>query len=478
MNRVDKPNVAEVQQCVPIPDFERLNYYYGQALGVAEFQAEQHYFREKLRLHNRCLHGYGIVCGLDVKPMPVPEDCLSEEERRAWELKKTIAEIDQKIAQTRVNAEDLQNKQNTCSERDKLIAQREELQRLLEKFSDCFPKDRHVPAELYVDCGWALDCEGREIIVRQPQRVDLWSLLSAAQRQEVKQAVAAKNNEVFIELSICYCEQPSYPSRPVVTDTCAPVSRCVYGRTREGFKFRVNLTSSAPDKRCGNCCESCEDECVVLAHIDWNPALPITEQQIDLRPRRDISLYKPTVITGMSWKHGATYTPQAAIQLLGSKKTKDSDRTTGIEVTFSKSIWAETLQPGVVELIKISGGRGPSAAIYYLEGSFVDTASTGLIASFKYQDATGETLNNGDRVHIIIRGNFILDECCQPVDGEHVGGLVPQLKQYEGIKPVEGSLRRLPLCAEARRLPWTSGNGRPGSTFESWFFISESEGYE
>src|SRR5580693_5334052 len=49
------------------PAFDRLNYFYGQLLGAGDFLTEQHYFREKLKLHNRCLHGFGVVCGLDVE---------------------------------------------------------------------------------------------------------------------------------------------------------------------------------------------------------------------------------------------------------------------------------------------------------------------------------------------------------------------------------------------------------------------------
>ena len=51
--------------------FDRLNYYYGQLLSAADFLAEQRYFREKLKLHHRCLHGYGVVCGLEVR-VPAP----------------------------------------------------------------------------------------------------------------------------------------------------------------------------------------------------------------------------------------------------------------------------------------------------------------------------------------------------------------------------------------------------------------------
>lgn len=45
---------------------KRPPYFSGQLLDAATFQAEQNYFREKRRLHNRRLHGVGIVSGLAV----------------------------------------------------------------------------------------------------------------------------------------------------------------------------------------------------------------------------------------------------------------------------------------------------------------------------------------------------------------------------------------------------------------------------
>jgi hypothetical protein len=46
--------------------FKRPSYFSGQLLDAATFQSEQNYFRERLRLHNRRLHGVGIVSGLAV----------------------------------------------------------------------------------------------------------------------------------------------------------------------------------------------------------------------------------------------------------------------------------------------------------------------------------------------------------------------------------------------------------------------------
>src|SRR5438105_4485817 len=44
----------------------RVNYEFGLVLGVNEFRQEQKYFLEKDYLHNRELHGYGTVSGLQV----------------------------------------------------------------------------------------------------------------------------------------------------------------------------------------------------------------------------------------------------------------------------------------------------------------------------------------------------------------------------------------------------------------------------
>ena len=188
-----------------------------------------------------------------------------------------------------------------------------------------------------------------------------------------------------------------------------------------------------------------------------------------MRPRRSVNVYQPTVITGISWLHGATYTPDQAETVLGTNHVSD-----GIEVAFSKPVYAETLQQGVVDVWRIHGGKGMSGVFAHVEGAFVDKPDTGLVRSFKYRDETGESHNKGDRVLIIIRSNFILDECCQPVDGEHVGGRVSQLEGYPGADELQDSVPPAPPCVEARRQPWTSGNGRPGATFESWFFINQT----
>jgi hypothetical protein len=50
------------------PGIERPSYFHGQMLTARDFADEQDYFRQKLRRHNRLLHGWGVVCGLRVTP--------------------------------------------------------------------------------------------------------------------------------------------------------------------------------------------------------------------------------------------------------------------------------------------------------------------------------------------------------------------------------------------------------------------------
>jgi hypothetical protein len=46
---------------------ERLRYFPRQLLTADDMRAEQEYFREKARRHNRYLHGWGVVCGCTVE---------------------------------------------------------------------------------------------------------------------------------------------------------------------------------------------------------------------------------------------------------------------------------------------------------------------------------------------------------------------------------------------------------------------------
>src|SRR5262250_196441 len=49
---------------------ERVRYYPRQLLTEVDMSTEQDYFRQKARRQNRFLHGWGVVCGMEVKASP------------------------------------------------------------------------------------------------------------------------------------------------------------------------------------------------------------------------------------------------------------------------------------------------------------------------------------------------------------------------------------------------------------------------
>lgn len=54
--------------CCEIPGFCRNDYYRGKLLTERDFSEEQRYLIDHRRLHSLMLHGWGVVCGLIVKP--------------------------------------------------------------------------------------------------------------------------------------------------------------------------------------------------------------------------------------------------------------------------------------------------------------------------------------------------------------------------------------------------------------------------
>ena len=435
--------------CADLPDLKRLNYFYGQMLGVNDFRTEQAFFREKLKLHNRCLHGYGTVCGLKVAPLPTAQECKSDSDRAREKLH---AELDAVIAEL----EDARKK-NDAPRPKELQARADDIRRQLK---DCDPP---TPARVVIECGLALDCEGNEIIVPRPYDFDPWHLLSEDDRKRVQDGQGTN-----LYLSICYCEQPVDPVRPVMPNACGATPECSHGKLRDSYKLRLTVDAPPSDKRCEPCCSSCQDACLLLAVLHgYRKGLPATHIDNSVRRLVETSTYPATTITGISWTHGATYSASEAGEILGWPKAP------GIQVNFSRPVLSSTLTDGVVELWVIQGGRTNKAGVYYLEGSFEDFGTKDTVDSFRFTYQGDENLDPGDRVMVTIRCAFILDECCQPVDGAHVGGLVPLIAGYEKFDRFTPH----PRCdiKPPGYGPWTSGASTPGSSFESWFFIEKAK---
>jgi hypothetical protein len=157
---------------------------------------------------------------------------------------------------------------------------------------------------------------------------------------------------------------------------------------------------------------------------------------------------------------------------------RDEPRDKGLEIRFSRPVLASTIRPGVMDTWVIEGGRTRRGQVYRKDGEFVDKPGHGTVDRIFYRDTTDEELEAGDRVVVILLTDFILDECCRPVDGENVGGRVPTIHEHaEKYGPHPEHHPHEEECSVPPRgyLPWTSGNGTPGGTFVSWFYIREEE---
>jgi hypothetical protein len=418
--------------CESMPDFTRLRYFHGQMLGHHDFQNEQDYFREKLKLLNRCLHGYGTVCGLKVVAHKFETGYGPGPDAAG-------AGYGDKYAESGA-AEKLDSK--SPDQRDPA-----------DPYTSSAWDRRRLHVE--VECGLAVDCEGNELIVRQPLRVDLWQELSDAERRELETGAARRH---VLYLSICYCVQPIDPVRPVLPDACSAVSECVYSKLRESVRVKVSTQKPTSNHCRDNCCDKCDDKCLLLAAIDLTrDQPPVIRNDV----RRWLTTYEPVTITGINWVHGADgYTPEEAASIIQEQ---------GLTIEFSRAILPETVTRGVVEVWVFEGGKGRHSGMYYIDGEISAPDNYHLV----FRDTSDEMLEHGDRVLVVVRTDFILDECCRAIDGNHTGGRVPLLEKFAGNKPRYVTSEPARACARPPRRygDWTSGNGTPGGTFESWFYI-------
>src|SRR5215470_12791998 len=231
--------------CDSMPDLARLRYFHGQMLIANDLQAEQDYFREKLKLHTRCLHGYGTVCGLKVVAVEPDSECDPQTQQQASQQQQAPQQ----------------------------------------------PQQQRQPACVRIECGLALDCEGNELLVRQPLVVDLWHELTDAERKQIEDKLD-QNHKATLYLSLCYCVQPIDPVRPVLPDACGAVSECVFSKLRDSVRVKVTIDRPHEDHCRNNCCEKCEDKCLLLAAIDLEKGQPVTDARINNAVRRWIAVYE------------------------------------------------------------------------------------------------------------------------------------------------------------------------------------------
>jgi hypothetical protein len=72
----DSAAIATTPCAAPGSALERTRYVNRMLVGATDLTQDQVYFREKLRRHNRLLHGWGIVCGASVRQGEEPMELI------------------------------------------------------------------------------------------------------------------------------------------------------------------------------------------------------------------------------------------------------------------------------------------------------------------------------------------------------------------------------------------------------------------
>lgn len=446
-----------------IPPFQRLSYFYGQQLGPRDLQGEQAYLREKYRLVNRFLHGWGVVCGLEVVPVRHKGNAKKSPSNAAPTLPAEQS-AEQQPSESKGEPAEQQSVQSKGEPAEQQYAQQQGTQGTTavpyQEPSTSGPEHKKPVSgpRVIVRPGLALDCCGNDLVLRQPVVLDLWRELSPEDQKRVH------SGEDTVWVSICYCERPVDPARPLYVDACGIPADCAYARIGETISIRVSLTRPEQPDRCESCPGDCPDPCVALAKISgFKPGEPLDEEQIDNGVRQMLTRHRLTTVTGISFVHGATYSRDLATELLVS----------GFEVRLSDPVRVDTLTNGVVDILVYTGGSGVAGTIYAKQGRFEKFPTGDYVDRFIYRQRGDERLEHGDRVLIQVKADFILDKCCRAVDGNHLGGRVPLLPGYDRF-----DAKRPDTCRVSPDRPgaWVSGNGSQGGTFETWFLVESREG--
>ena len=324
---------------------------------------------------------------------------------------------------------------------------------------DCDDEDEHDQLVLSVTAGMASDCCGRLIVLREAYHCRLHRLLGTVEREAL---LAGKALYVSIE----HVERPVRPTRGLA-DICDPMTSTQYARIRD--EARVIVSLEPPKHRdCDTCLDACPDSRVLLASVRLaDPAQPATVL-VQAELRRLLARHELATITGVGWVHGGSYERRQAELLLSS----------GFGLRFSRPISVASLQEGVVELVIYEGGAGRRDSLYFKAVDLETKPDATFVTQVHVRASEPEGYQVGDRIHLSVRCDFLLDECCRAVSGAHLGGGVPfdkALARGTANHPAVGKL----ACSSPpdRSGPWRSGNGAEGGVWESWIKVVADGAY-
>lgn len=397
---------------------ERNRYYTGKYMTARDFRDEQEYFLSRHRLHTRLLHGWGIVCGLEVNHHP-----------------------------------DWQHRFDT----------------------DCAKR------AVVINPGIALDCCGREIVVPKKLYFELpLPRYPASAQTAINPDDREEIQEGKFLLGICYEETEIERVPALYAEGAHDPTRLQANRVREGARLVIRRrdqvqgdcwrTLDSPDLT--NCRDDCDDnhpgpkgacldpdcacgDMVPLALIDLRSGYTDyqTGFEIDDQGRRYVGTAPEllTHIVHINWPHGGEVTLSHLRQQMSGRLEIRFDRRLKQEIVATEGeVSTSNLHPeatGINMHTFVVMDRDEDESFDFTpaeEGKPPQLEDNGCVAAFtldsKLLRPKGENIA-GNIIYVTLKCDFVLDCHSNPVDGNFLAGRFP------------------------------TGNGVKGGTFESWFRV-------
>ncbi len=497
-----------------IPFFERNNYYYGKLMTVRDYFAEQCYFNEKRWLMNRMVHGWGVVCGLDVKrilkdpndptkgysdtKVKVTEglaiDCCGREILVCEDQYIDLNPIKSECHQEKVRKEDLQNlviclEYNECKSESINIKsgacdQKEKSQ--FNRIRDSFKISVRCKEDINNDIK-----SGR--ICPLDNRIGVWfgwDKVPGKDEPRFKEYLIQKYNVDWVRKSII--EKDDRTIKVYMADDKKSLSLeineektkvvlmineiwtdefIVEKEKQELIVFKNQTVHHYLCKELKKGCPECpKHSCLILAEVTIVPSSIGTESpqhlKIDICSRRKLVYSNPMLydlincyhgdlphITSINWPHGEDIEWSQFVDLIRRNKDNEDDDGPGLQVGFDREV------TGVDERTFMFIVKYPEDR----EGGFSEDRY--IPVDVDYNSETKKWVFKVDLYW------FIDLEISALQEGARFKIILrgDQILDKETNKALDGNFI-------GGKLP--SGNGTQGGDFVSWFFVKNNPGYE
>jgi hypothetical protein len=434
--------------CSPLAT-KRNRYYTGRYLTAHDFRLEQGYFLSRHRLHNRQLHGWGIVCGLNVEEHKNP-NCANN-----VIIHPGIA-ID-------------------CCGRE-IILERPQVVEVWDPDNPPQRVPRPNPPEEKEDDDYDDDVNLEQ---QQPEL------------EEIPSESGDEDYPAYL-ITICYSEQESEFAPALYDDgSCGDgvcgSDRLEANRICETATLHVVPWDAANQKKYAGCWPGaepqphpCRDDCeahpdmpqigcldpachcklcvpLALVRPDYvRSGYAIIDASLDFSGRKEVHTPPEylTHIVDLNWPHGGSvpFSKLSGPEGMNGELRITFDRKLLSEKKRCKDLTSEKTAVGVndstvmVQIHRVDNVQYP-LEIHHNDGHPPHLEENGCTVVIPLDDEhlEGRRILAGALLHITLRCDFVLDCHCRPVDGEHLRGTLP------------------------------SGNGTQGGTFESWFWVTEDD---